>query len=134
MRSHKYLVLPLALTAALTFICGGCGETSGQTSALIPVKGKVTYKGQPVSKGMVRFEPDGGYGRPATGRLQTDGSFVLGTNKEGDGVVAGSHRVSVSGFDKPLASNRSLKKYGLKNSGLTAEVDADHTEFDFDLK
>jgi hypothetical protein len=27
-----------------------------------------------------------------------------------------------------------LKKYGLKNSGLTAEVDADHTEFNFDLK
>ena len=31
-------------------------------------------------------------------------------------------------------SNRALKKYGLKNSGLTAEVDAEHTEFNFDLK
>ena len=77
-------------------------------SPLLPVKGKVTYKGQPVAKGTIRFEPDG-YGRPATGRLQSDGSFVLGTNKEGDGVVAGAHRVSVSGFDKPLASNRAEK-------------------------
>jgi hypothetical protein len=133
MYNRNSLVLPLGLTAALVFACGGCGVSSGQMSPLVPVKGKVTYKGQPVSKGTVRFEPDG-YGRPATGRLQTDGSFALGTNKEGDGVVAGEHRVSISGFDKPLASNRALKKYGSKNSGLTAEVDADHTEFNFDLK
>jgi len=133
MCSRNSLVLPLVLTAALMSVCGGCGATIGQMSPLLPVKGKVTYKGQPVAKGTIRFQPDG-YGRPATGRLQSDGSFVLGTNKEGDGVVAGAHRVSVSGFDKPLASNRSLKKYGLKNSGLTAEVDADHIEFNFDLK
>ena len=133
MYNRNFLALPLGLTAALVFVCGGCGASSGQMSPLIAVKGKVTYRGQPVSKGTVRFEPDG-YGRPATGRLQTDGSFVLGTNKEGDGVIAGAHRVSISGFDKPLASNRALKKYGLKNSGLTAEVDADHTEFNFDLK
>jgi hypothetical protein len=133
MYNRAFLALPLGLTAALVFVCGGCGVSSGQMSPMLAVKGKVTYKGQPVSKGTVRFEPDG-YGRPATGRLQTDGSFVLGTNKEGDGVVAGAHRVSISGFDKPLASNRALKKYGLKNSGLSAEVDADHTEFNFDLK
>jgi hypothetical protein len=121
------------LSAVLLVPCWGCGTSNGQMSPLLAVKGKVTYKGQPVAKGTIRFEPDG-YGRPATGRLQSDGSFVLTTNKEGDGVVAGAHRVSVSGFDKPLASNRALKKYGLKTSGLTAEVDADHTEFNFDLK
>jgi hypothetical protein len=121
------------LSAVLLVPCWGCGTSNGQLSPLLVVKGKVTYNGQPVAKGTIRFEPDG-YGRPATGRLQSDGSFVLGTNTEGDGVVSGAHRVSISGFDKPLASNRSLKKYGLKNSGLTAEVDADHTEFNFDLK
>jgi hypothetical protein len=121
------------LSAVLLVPCWGCGTSNGQMSPLLAVRGKVTYKGQPVAKGTIRFEPDG-YGRPATGRLQSDGSFVLGTNKEGDGVVAGAHRVSVSGFDKPLASNRALKKYGLKTSGLTAEVAADHTEFNFDLK
>jgi hypothetical protein len=131
MRYHYFRFL--VLSAVLLIPCWGCSESNGQMSPLLPVKGKVTYKGQPVAKGTVRFEPDG-YGRPATGRLQSDGSFVLGTNTEGDGVVAGAHRVAISGFDKPLASNRSLKKYGLKNSGLTAEVDADHTEFIFDLK
>jgi hypothetical protein len=129
-RDHYRLFI---LSAVLLVPCWGCGTSNGQMSPLLAVKGKVTYKGQPVAKGTIRFEPDG-YGRPATGRLQSDGSFVLTTNKEGDGVVAGAHRVSVSGFDKPLASNRALKKYGLKTSGLTAEVDADHTEFNFDLK
>jgi hypothetical protein len=125
---------PFFVLSAVLLVPGwGCGASKGEMSPLLPVKGKVTYKGQPVTKGTVRFEPDG-YGRPATGHLQSDGSFVLGTNNEGDGVVAGEHRVSISGFDKPLASNRSLKKYGLRNSGLTAEVDADHTEFIFDLK
>jgi hypothetical protein len=129
-RDHYRLFV---LSAVLLVPCWGCGTSNGQMSPLVAVKGKVTYKGQPVAKGTIRFEPEG-YGRPATGRLQSDGSFVLGTNREADGVVAGAHRVSVSGFDKPLASNRALKKYGLKTSGLTAEVDADHTEFNFDLK
>jgi hypothetical protein len=43
--------------------------------------------------------------------------------------------VTIGGFDKPLASDRALKKYGSRiSSGLTAEVDGEHTEFDFDLK
>ena len=59
----------------------------------------------------------------------------LGTNKEGDGVVAGAHIVTIGSFDKPLANDRALKKYGSpRSSGLTREVDGDHTEFNFDLK
>jgi hypothetical protein len=101
---------------------------------LIPVKGKVTYKGQPVTKGIVRFEPDG-YGRMASGPLQSDGTFVLTTLKEGDGVVAGEHRVTIEGFEKNLARDRALKKYGSANiSGLKADVSPERTEFTFDLK
>lgn len=100
----------------------------------MPVKGKVTYKGRPLTSGIVHFEPEG-YGRQATGKLQTDGSYTLGTMKEDDGVVAGAHLVTIGGFDKSLAGDRALKKFGSRrDSGLTAEVDADHTEFNFDLK
>ena len=101
---------------------------------MIPVKGKVTYKGQPVTKGVVRFEPDG-YGRMASGQIGSDGTFVLTTLKEGDGVVAGQHRVSIDGFDKSLAKDRALRKYGGPNtSDLRAEVNPEKTEFTFDLK
>jgi hypothetical protein len=134
MRPHR--VHLFALASLVLVPCWGCGASggSGAVAALVPVKGKVTYKGRPLTNGVVRFAPEG-YGRPATGRLQSDGSYTLGTNKEGDGVVAGAHLVTVGGFDKTLASDRALKKYGTsRSSGFTAEVDAEHTEFNFELK
>ena len=134
MRQHR--VYLFALAALVLAPCWGCGSGAGggAVTALVPVKGKVTYKGKPLTNGIVRFEPEG-YGRYATGKIQSDGSYSLGTMQAGDGVVAGAHTVTIGGFDKPLASDRALKKYGTKiSSGLTAEVDADHTEFNFDLK
>ena len=134
MRQHRSPLFALAaVTIVVTWGCGGSGGPGGG-AALLPVKGKVTYKGKPLTSGTVKFEIDG-YGRPATGKLQSDGSFALGTLKEGDGAMPGEHQVTVAGFDKSLAKDRSLKKYAnAKSSGLTFEVDSEHTEFNFDLK
>jgi hypothetical protein len=134
MRQH--LIRSFALAALVLAPCWGCGSGGGASlSNLVQVKGKVTYKGKPLSGGVIRFQPDGGFGRPASGKLQPDGMYALTTLKDGDGVVAGSHVVTVGGFDKPLASDRTLKKYGTaRSSGMTAEVDAEHTEWNFDLK
>jgi len=123
----------VALAALLAGPCWGCGSSSGTPVTLIPVKGKVTYKGQPVTKGVIQFEPDG-YGRPATGQLQSDGTFELSTLKPGDGVVAGKHRISITELDKSLAKDRALRKYASPNtSRLTVEVSPEKTEFPFDL-
>lgn len=124
----------VALAALLLGPSWGCGSSSGTLAPLIPVKGKVTYKGQPVTKGVIQFEPDG-YGRPARGHLQADGTFELSTLKPGDGVVAGEHRISIVELDKSLAKDRAFKKYGSPaTSRLTAEVSSEKTEFTFDLK
>jgi hypothetical protein len=128
------LVKLVALAALFVGPCWGCGSSGGTPVTLIPVKGKVTYKGQPLTKGVVEFEPEG-YGRPAKGQLQSDGTFELTTARAGDGVVAGAHRIFFSGFDKSLAKDRVLKKYESPNtSKLTAEVSPDNAEFTFDLK
>jgi hypothetical protein len=125
----------LALATTLLGACWGCGSGNVVPPSLIPVKGKVTYKGQPVTKGIVRFEPDSGFGRMATGELKSDGTFELTTLKSGDGVVAGEHRVTVGDFDKILSKDRALRKYGnASNSGLKAEVTPEKNEFTFDLK
>jgi hypothetical protein len=123
------------MTALLLVPAWGCGVGSGgQVPSLIQVKGKVTYKGRPVTKGSIKFEPEG-YGRPARGELQSDGSYVLTTTKPGDGVVAGAHRVAVVASDRSLANDRAFRKYTSPNtSKLTADVDSEHTEHNFDLQ
>src|SRR5271165_2392317 len=92
--------IKLAMAAAMLFgLCSGCGaQGSGTLAPLLQVKGKIFFKGQPLTTGTVRFEPDD-FGRPASGKLQSDGTFVLTTLKEGDGVVAGHHRVSITNPD-----------------------------------
>ncbi len=126
------LMIPALLCLAA---CCGCGaEGSGPAAPLIPVKGTVTYRVKPVTKGLVKFTPDG-YGRAARGELQSDGTFVLTTLKEGDGVVAGHHQISISGTGSHPAKELVPKKYTQRTtSKLTAEVDAEHNEFQFDLK
>ncbi len=67
--------------------------------------------------------------------MQPDGTFVLTTEKDGDGVIGGHHRVTVS--DTGIKSTRNalaLKWANAAASGLTADVDAEHTDFVVDLK
>jgi hypothetical protein len=127
------MIRTFLLSTPLLFTCWGCGAGSGEMPTLIPVKGKVTFKGQPLTKGTVRFEPDG-YGRMATGKIQPDGTFILSTLAKEDGVVAGVHKVSISDTG-PLSKKELVpKKYTQGgSSGLTADVDRKHTEFTFDL-
>src|SRR5262245_35967084 len=86
---------------AAVFACGAalCG-CSQSPSELAPVTGKVVIDGQPFSAGKVMFAPvakgdDRRAGRPAFGKLASDGSFTLGTYKLGDGAVVGDHWVTV---------------------------------------
>jgi hypothetical protein len=125
-----------AIRSILTLACGvaycGCGDAEqqcGKLPELIPAKGTVTFKGKPLTKGTVQFEPDG-YGRPATGHIQPDGTFVLTTLKDGDGVVAGHHKVAVSGTGPTPAKEAIPKKYTqVGTSKLEVDVDAEHVDF-----
>jgi hypothetical protein len=133
MRVLSRRLIALALLVLPLLAAWGCGSSAANLPSLIPVKGKVTYKGRPLTQGVVRFEPDG-YGRPANGTLGSDGTFVLTTLKEGDGIVAGQHRVYVTGTGKTVKQELIPKKYTSPNtSKLTADVDTEHTEFTFDL-
>jgi hypothetical protein len=86
--------LVLTLSAALLI---GCSDTS--RPKLGRVSGKVTYNGQPVSKGIVSFVPRSGpgaqTGQGATGEIGPDGSYTLTTFENADGAVLGEHTVLV---------------------------------------
>jgi hypothetical protein len=135
---------PPALAAVLGLgLLGGCGEEPMEHAPTYAVTGKITFQGQPVTKGAVGFH--GGEGRPASGIIRPDGTYSLSTFAEGDGAVAGHYKVSVVANEadptkmprpgeKPPKDLVPKKYNNPEMSGLTADVDKKPTEVNFDLK
>jgi hypothetical protein len=131
------------LTSVLTAGCGSSGPTT------IPIRGEVIYKGAPlkdVPQGLVHYIPKSSDGRQASGRLQPDGSFVLTTFQDGDGVVPGEYDIVVSAYSARAELSRAqveaargvVPKPGLivpekytepTTSGLSDTVDSNHSGF-----
>lgn len=140
--------------AALAMIalagCGGGGPTT------YPVSGRVTYKGQPVTTGEIRYLPaDKAQGHIARGAIDAQGAFELTTFKPGDGVLSGSYQVTISSYDPhvgepgrdesagtedlatatkrrtppPRKSRIPVRYARIKDSGLSDTVDDDHPGF-----
>lgn len=81
----------LMLTSACLLLTG-CGESRVAT---YPVKGKVRFaNGAPVRTGIVEFGSEDQQ-VTASGKIQTDGTFILGTYAADDGAAAGEHKVIV---------------------------------------
>jgi hypothetical protein len=88
--ARSLLVLVLAV-----YVPGGC---SNAQKPLIPVTGKVTYKGYALQQGTVVFSPDpskGGGGDIAVGKIQRDGTYSLMTG-DAFGAAPGWYRVTVT--------------------------------------
>jgi|tagenome__1003787_1003787.scaffolds.fasta_scaffold19239692_2 hypothetical protein len=127
------------LLVTLLFVAG-----CNRGPKMVPVTGKVIYNGRPLEFGVVMFQPPSG--QPAQGTIQPDGTFTLSTYRSNDGAVSGKHKVRVAcyesmrpGFAKgpgEMALGKPLvpEKYTLiDSSGLSADVDADHKDFTFEL-
>lgn len=90
---HRRVFLPLL---CLLPLCLGCGKGA---PALVPIEGRIVYRGQPVDAGTVVFTPDserGNFGPIAWAEIQADGRFRL-QSEERDGAVLGWHRITVAG-------------------------------------
>jgi hypothetical protein len=66
--------------------CGGSGN--------VPLKGTVTFSddGSPVPLGVVSFLKDG---KIATGMIKENGTYIVGFEKDADGLPPGNYQVSV---------------------------------------
>lgn len=115
---------------------------SRHTSAYHPVRGQLTFPdGQPVTGlagGSVVFETAAGERTlSASGAIDAQGRFVLGTEGVSDGAAAGPHRVLVSPPDATgdIAAKKVVhpKYEAFDTSGLTAEVKPGANEFTFKL-
>ncbi|MBN9118755.1 MAG: hypothetical protein J0I06_06285 [Planctomycetes bacterium] len=127
------------LAAALA-LAAGCADPGPK---VVPVRGKVTYNGNPVTSGTVTFTPTAG-GPPATGEIGPDGTFAMTTFKSGDGAVPGKHKVFIAAMAGPndqLPESRSptppptipVKYTHPATSPLTADVGDTETAVTFEL-
>jgi hypothetical protein len=96
--------LALAVSMAVGLLSAGCGSSGPQMAS---VSGKVTYKGQPLTKGSVSFVSTDPARPNASGAIQSDGSYTLQTREPGDGAQLGDYKVSVTDID-PEAYNTAL--------------------------
>ncbi len=63
----------------------------------VRTEGIVRLNGVPLAGGMIMLLPeDEEHGRPASGMIEPDGSFELGTLAPGDGALPGKYRVVVT--------------------------------------
>ena len=86
-----WLTLVLGLCSLMASGCGSDGN------APINVRGLVKYKDQPLSNGLITFNPvDPKKGHVAQGKIGTDGTFSLSTFQAGDGVLAGNYVISMT--------------------------------------
>jgi hypothetical protein len=96
---NKRFVLLLA-ALGLCIAATGCGSTAG----LVPVAGKVLYRGEPAAGSVVYFHPEGDGGGTnlpiPTGIVDDDGSFFLTSDGLGNGARPGRYSVFVEWKDK----------------------------------
>ncbi|MBA4062790.1 MAG: hypothetical protein C0501_03620 [Isosphaera sp.] len=139
------------MLAALT---AGCSSAPGDRPKTVPVRGLVTYKGEPLAGARVNFFNPAA-NRSAIGETGPDGRFTLTTFEKGDGAVPGPQQVTVRkievidrskpGYDyvekgetapPPEEKWHTPKRYGsAAESGLSAVVtEAGPNDFTFDLK
>jgi len=93
-RHQSRLAVSSLLVGILAVV--GCGRSN-----LHRVAGRVSFAdGSPVKAGRVVVEY--GDGRSAWGSVKSDGSFTIGTQREGDGMRAGTFRVTVKDAIVPV--------------------------------
>lgn len=102
-------VLLLMLAAAVN----GCSPQD--RVPLQPVRGQVLYKGRPLDRALVAFNPLGNYPPDLPTPIATtdaEGRFKMTTNRPGDGVPTGEYVVTVEWREK---SKSGVEKIGGKN-------------------
>lgn len=134
MSNYRVLIFSF-LALAIIVLAIGCAPAGPE---VIDVHGVVTLDGQPLDRANVVFQPS--EGRPSVGTTDKDGHYTLQYTNDRTGALPGKHQVQItsevlfiegqpnSGRDELLPA-----KYHAQ-SELTADVSADNSEINFDLK
>jgi hypothetical protein len=135
-RMNPYVTMLLGVTLIAIV---GCRHNSMESE----VSGVVTLDGSKIGPGTIVFAPVGPGGRPATGSIESDGSYGLKTSRD-SGLAAGNYRVAVSihkmpenvrrGDRPPMGKSLIPEKYEDETkSGLQYDVSAGWNTINIEL-
>jgi hypothetical protein len=119
--------LTAAALAGLCLMFSGCGQSDDNFERVV-VSGAVTFDGQPIHSGRIRFIPTGDNNSPVAGAVIDAGRYSV-TNK--GGVPIGAYRVEITAERlvkgaNPEADIPALEQYipvrYNRSSGLTLSV------------
>jgi hypothetical protein len=122
MKSRSWFVCSLVLLVLV-----GCKKMPSKPS-LTPVRGTVTYKGQPITKGEIAFTPEDLTLYACSSALKEGGAFdmwtPLGGSTSPTGAMPGKYKVSLTGeYGTGKDATKLPKRYeDAGTSGLTVEV------------
>jgi len=136
-KTGAYFVLAVIAVGILP----GCSGAASDHPPLLPVTGTVTLDHAPVAGARVQFLPT--EGRSSAGITDDQGKFTLIYDVNLTGAIAGQHQVSISLYEtipgktddegQPMSEEKLPAEYNT-NTKLTATVDSEHLDFNFDLK
>ena len=105
MNRPAFLKVFVLASAGALLASAGCSDNGLKLGR---VSGTVTYKGQPLTNGMVMFMPDeekGTIGPPAAGSITPNGKYVMSTKIAGDGALVGTHKVGIIGVESTATTS-----------------------------
>ncbi len=88
-------VFPMLAAATLALAATSCGDNR---KPVVPVRGKVFFRGQPAEGALIVFHPVGEADPKAVrpqGMVGKDGSFEMGTYGEKDGTPRGEYTATI---------------------------------------
>lgn len=106
----------LLLTVTMVAVCVTAGCGGGGPDAPYPVRGTVYLDTEPATElagWMVVFSSSEKH-KGATGVINEDGTYSLGSLRANDGAVPGTYEVVVSPPDRPGASERAKNRPAVK--------------------
>ncbi|MDR2440701.1 MAG: carboxypeptidase-like regulatory domain-containing protein [Planctomycetaceae bacterium] len=130
---NRFILIGMCLFVLTFTACG---------SGLCSLRGKVTFSddGTPLPCGTVLFENES---TRSKGKVNSDGTYIVGTLSNTDGIPAGTYKVSVTETYKPLKNTGSndmdvpqseslidAKYANASTSGLSITVDPKTKVFD----
>ena len=105
---------PFGCIALLALLgCSGDGLPD-----MVPISGSVSYRGRPLDHGTVMFIPTRSGGRQASGRIESDGTYELTTQQQGDGAQYGEYKVVVHSLEPHPGEPSRMEYEALAQAGI----------------